>query len=108
MPVPVRGENRTPVPDLASEQIIRDRNTNTLVGLVMPRVNTAKTMTVGEFFIPSVRQKKLRAMNLLLDGVQIQKTKWNIIRNLSKTVARIHEQGHLVGDINQRNILVET
>ncbi len=42
-----------------------------------------------------------------LDGVQIQQTKWNIIRNLSKTVGRVHEQGHLVGDINDRNILVE-
>ena len=70
------------------EQVIRDRNTNALVGLVMPRVNTAKTMTVGEFFIPSVRQKKLQEMNLLLSGVQIQKTQWTIIRNLSTTVAR--------------------
>lgn len=89
------------------EQIIRDRNSNSLVGLVMPRVNTAKTMTVGEFFIPSVRQRRLQEMDLPMDGVEIQKTKWSIIRNLSKTVARIHEQGHLIGDINERNILVE-
>ena len=89
------------------EQIIRDRNSNSLVGFVMPRVDMSGTMTVGEFFAPSVRQQKLQAMNLQLDGVQIQQTRWNIIRNLSKTVARVHEQGHLVGDINDRNILVE-
>lgn len=106
--MPILDGERSGHPSLTwPEQIIGDRKTNALIGLVMPRVNTAKTMTVGEFFIPSVRQKKLQEMNLLLNGVQIQKTKWNIIRNLSTTVARVHQQGHLVGDINQRNILVE-
>ena len=89
------------------EQIIRDQSNNSLVGFVMPRVDKSRTMTVGEFFAPSVRQKKLQTMKLLLDGAQIQRTKWEIIRNLANTVSRIHHQGHLIGDINDRNILVE-
>ncbi len=48
------------------EQIIQDRSSNSLVGFVMPWVDMAGTMTVGEFFAPSVRQRKLQAMNRLL------------------------------------------
>ena len=89
------------------EQSIRNQPSNTVVGFVMPRVNTDRTMTAGEFFTPKVRQAKLRDMNVLLSGIQIRDTKWKIIRNLSNTMARVHEQGHLIGDINERNILVE-
>lgn len=89
------------------EQVIQDRKKNLPAGFTMPRVNTNRTMTIGQFFIPSVRRQKLQAMNLMLDGIQIQQTKWNIIKNLSKTVAWVHEQGHLIGDINERNILVD-
>ena len=89
------------------KQIIQERESTELVGLVIPRVNTARTMTMGEFFAPSVRQGKLLKMNMMLDGVHIQRTKWNIIRNLTKTIAQVHERGHLVGDINETNILVE-
>ena len=101
---------RTGHPSLTwPEQIIQDQNRD-LVGLVMPRVDTANTMTVGEFFTPSVRQRKMQQMNVPCNDPhlqQTQQTQWNIIRNLSKIMARVHEQGHLIGDINERNILVE-
>ena len=87
------------------KQIIQDQQKN-LIGLVMPRVDTARTMTVGEFFTPSVRQQKLREMNVPSDSRHIQNTSWKIITNLSQTAARVHEQGHLIGDINEKNILV--
>ena len=97
---------RTGHPSLTwPEQIIKDQNGD-LVGLVMPRVDTANTMTAGEFFTPSVRQRKLREMNVTSNYPHLQQTKWNIIRNLSKIMAKVHEQGHLIGDINERNILV--
>ena len=71
----------------------------------MPRVDKANTITVGEFFTPSVRQQKLREMNVPSDSRHIQNTTWKIIRNLSQTAAKVHEQGHLIGDINERNIV---
>lgn len=89
------------------EQSIREQPSNTVVGFVMPRVNTDRTMIVGEFFTPDDRQEKLRKMDVSLSGIQIQETKWKIIRNLSKIMAQVHGQGHLIGDINERNILVE-
>ena len=103
---PLRGE-RAGHPSLTwPEQIIQDQNRD-LVGLVMPRVDKANTITVGEFFTPSVRQQKLREMNVPSDSRHIQNTTWKIITNLSQTAAKVHEQGHLIGDINERNILVE-
>ena len=106
--MPLLGGERKGHPSLTwPNQIIRNSANDALVGLVMPRVNRARTMTAGEFFTPSVRQQKLGQMNLRPPDWQIEKTKWSIIQNLSKTVARVHEQGHLIGDINERNILVE-
>ena len=103
---PLSGE-RTGHPSLAwPEQIIQDQNRD-LVGFVMPRVDTARTMKAGHFFIPNERQQKLLEMNAPSDSQHIQNTTWKIIRNLSKIMARVHEQGHLIGDINERNIFVE-
>ena len=103
---PLSGE-RTGHPSLTwPEEIIQDQNKN-LVGFVMPRVDIARTMKAGLFFIPKERQKKLLEMNAPSDSQHIQNTTWKIIRNLSKIMARVHEQGHLIGDINARNILVE-
>ena len=55
---PLSGE-RTGHPSLTwPEEIIQDQNKN-LVGFVMPRVDIARTMKAGHFFIPNVRQQKL-------------------------------------------------
>ena len=89
------------------KQIIRDRERNCLVGMVMTRVNTSRTMSIGEFWTPTVRQAKLSKMRMPSDRIHVQNTKWKIIRNLSKIMARVHQHGHLIGDINERNILVE-
>ena len=89
------------------EQTIIDSATNAPVGFIMPKVDTARTMLFGEFIYPDTRQQKLQAMGLQMDGVQIQETKWRIIENLASIAASIHRHGHAIGDVNERNILVE-
>ena len=89
------------------EQVIRDRSTDSLIGFVMPRVDNFRTMSIGEFYDPAVRKDKLRRMKISLRPAQVEESKLKIIANLASTVARVHERGHLIGDINERNVLVD-
>ena len=105
---PAQGKSRPGHPAMAwPDQIIQSASSNTAVGFAMPRVNTQKTMELGEFLNPKTRQTKMQEKNLPTDHVQIEATKYKIIQNLSQIADSFHKQGHLIGDINERNIQVD-
>ena len=68
-----------------------------LVGFTMPRIDLTRSVQVSRVWLPKVRHNALTWKHLLRIG-----------RNLASTVAAVHARGHVVGDINERNILVSS
>ena len=69
----------------------------------MPRVGGLGYLPIFEYYIP-----KRRKLNTALNGNReaIDEFLKGIITNLIYTVNGIHEQGYIMGDFNQQNILV--
>ena len=67
------------------------------VGFTMPRIDLTRSVQVSRVWLPKVRHNALTWKHLLRIG-----------RNLASTVAAVHARGHVVGDINERNILVSS
>ena len=74
-----------------------------LAGFTMPRVGGLGYLPIFEYYIP-----KRRKLNTALNGNReaIDEFLKGIITNLIYTVNGIHEQGYIMGDFNQQNILV--
>ena len=76
---------------------LRDRN-NKLVGFVMPRIPPA-FQEIHELFSPLDRLKHFPQVgfNFLVHAAI----------NLASAVDAVHEAGHVIGDVNQKNVLVD-
>jgi hypothetical protein len=70
-----------------------------VVGFVMPRVDARRYLPLHQLYHPRSRRTRAPGMT------------WRylvrIARNLSGTLAALHEAGYVVGDLNESNILVD-
>ena len=85
------------------EQIIT--NSGSLVGFVMPRIELDQIIPIGQYCNPSVRQKVLAARGIRTTGTD--EIAWAAIRNLTHTARKLHKNDYLIGDVNERNILID-
>ena len=85
-------------------QLIRDTKDNSLVGFVMPRIRTTEAIPIGQYWNPSLRPSALR--KLAIREHDPSNTSWSAVSNLARTVELVHDSNCLIGDVNERNILI--
>ena len=83
--------------------IVTGKTPPELAGFTMPRVGGQGYLPIFEYYIPK-RRKLIPALNGNREA--IDEFLEGIITNLIYTVNGIHEQGYIMGDFNQQNILV--
>ena len=85
-------------------QVVTGNSGQSVQGFLMPRVNENSTMEIGKYFHEWDRNDKIGKMG----GWKLneKEVKYTIIRNLSKIVSSVHQAGHVIGDINEKNFLV--
>jgi hypothetical protein len=80
------------------ERLVID-STGAVAGFVMPRVDARRYLPLHQLYHPGSRRTRAPGMS------------WRylvrIARNLSGTLAALHEAGYVVGDLNESNILVD-
>lgn len=80
------------------ESLVLDDDGNVL-GFVMPRIDARRYLPLHQLYHPRSRRSRAPGMS------------WHylvrIARNLSGTLAALHEAGYVVGDLNESNILVD-
>jgi hypothetical protein len=80
------------------ERLVID-STGAVAGFVMPRVDARRYLPLHQLYHPRSRRTRAPGMS------------WRylvrIARNLSGTLAALHEAGYVVGDLNESNILVD-
>ncbi len=79
--------------------ILRDHQ-NRVVGYLMPAIDTNAYRETHHYYIPSQRQKTEQETGVNFTDVRILE----MVRNLAKAVQLLHEAGHVIGDINEKNI----
>lgn len=79
--------------------LYRDPRPVACVGFKMPRVNNRRFQKALHYIDPADRTK-------LLGGGFNWKYLFTTAYNISSAVAAVHAQGHLIGDLNESNILV--
>lgn len=96
---------KSKTPDLTWPQhIIQDTSTGTIVAFLMPKVPASGVVPIGQYFSPSVRKSALqRARIQNKDHVT---TCWTVISNFTQTIESLHAYHVILGDINDRNILI--
>lgn len=81
------------------EDILRDRSSNSVVGFIMPKIAGDSLYTV---ISPSQRQR-LHEKNHF-----DKRALFVIARNLAACLEAIHAQGHVIRDLNPKNVLVNS
>ena len=75
-----------------------------IVGYIMPAVNTNEFRQSQEFFNQTLRKDTEKTL-----GVTITKTTLvTAARDLCAAVAEIHAAGHVIGDVNEKNVLINS
>ena len=87
------------------EQIITDRKSGSLIGFVMPRIDQDKIIQIGQYCNPTARQKVLTQRGIRT--TETEEIAWAAIRNFTHTARKLHQSGYLIGDVNERNILMD-
>jgi serine/threonine protein kinase len=97
--VPADPDRRGGHVSIAWPQALALDSTGRPVGFVMPRVDGRRYLPLHQLYHP--RSRRARAPGI----------SWRylvrIARNLSGTLAALHEAGYVVGDLNESNILVD-
>ncbi len=65
------------------------------VGFLMPRIDTTRSVQINRVWTPKRRHHAVTWRHLV-----------RIARNLTSAIAAVHAAGHVIGDINERNVLV--
>ena len=90
------GVHGRPMVAWPTEILITTTNPSSFAGFVMPRIMGAKE--VFEVYVPQSRLKFCTGFNY--------KYLMRTARNISSAVHSLHEKGYVIGDINERNVLV--
>lgn len=85
-------------------RILYDASRN-IVGYVMPKLDPKQHHDAFHFFNPAARERLQQ--NTSRDEIT-QVTLFTIARNLANAVAALHSRGYVIGDINEKNILVNS
>ena len=72
-----------------------------IVGFIMPRINTEQFQEIGVYLNPA--RRRMRTDNRTKGFSYLHLL--NLANNLAVCVSNIHENGHVIGDINSKNIL---
>ena len=83
------------------QEILRDPNDRT-VGYLMPKLDTKAFTGVVAYYNRSLRAKTEAQYKIRID----QRLLVTAARNLAKAVGTIHDAGHVIGDVNENNIMM--
>ena len=75
-----------------------------IVGYIMPAVNTNEFRQSQEFFNETLRKDTETTLGVTIT----EKTLVTAARDLCAAVAEIHAAGHVIGDVNEKNILINS
>ena len=75
-----------------------------IVGYIMPAVNTNEFRQSQEFFNETLRKDTEKTLGITIT----KKTLVTAARDLCAAVAEIHAAGHVIGDVNEKNILINS
>lgn len=81
--------------------VLRTKKNPRAVGFLMPQMDADKFAEIGTFFNPARRGRRALKRNRAYTFLHLL----GMALNLSHAVAHIHSQGHVIGDLNSRNIL---
>ena len=76
----------------------------TIVGYIMPAVNTNEFRQSQEFFNEALRKDTEKKLGVAIT----EKTLVTAARELCAAIAEIHAAGHVIGDVNEKNILINS
>ena len=77
-------------------------DSNQVVGFLMPYVDLSQFRESQAFFNPTARRRTERELNASFGDADLL----SIARNLAEAVRQIHAAGHVIGDVNEKNVLV--
>ena len=75
-----------------------------IVGYIMPAVDTNEFRQSQEFFNETLRKETEKKIGVTIT----EKTLVTAARDLCAAVAEIHAAGHVIGDVNEKNILINS
>ena len=83
------------------DEILYNRN-DEVVGFLMPKVDRSRFYESFHYFIPTARQD----METELNKTFRDKDFLLMARNLAEAVAEVHKSGYIIGDVNEKNVLI--
>ena len=100
----IMGEEKAKLPPLAwPQQVVKEKEKNQVVGIVMPMVNRQRTVPIAHTLTPTTRKNVLVKHGT--NEEDFKKTRWAMARNLINIVRALHRAGCIIGDVNDENIL---
>lgn len=93
--------NRSHVPFAWPDDVLRD-DSNQVVGFLMPYVDLSQYRESQAFFNPAARRRTERELLTSFEGSDLDL----MARNLAEAVRQIHAAGHVIGDVNEKNVLI--
>ena len=71
-------------------------------GFLMPLLDPREHRSIFQYFNPGARRGLERRANIRVRDRELL----TIARNLSAAVAAVHQAGHVIGDVNEKNVMV--
>ena len=75
---------------------------NRAVGFLMPAVDMDRFRESQAFFNPAARRRTEQDLNTTFNDSHLL----GMARNLAEAVRQIHQAGHVIGDVNEKNVLI--
>lgn len=73
-----------------------------IVGFLMPYVDLSQFRESQAFFNPAARRRTEQELGTSFGDIHLLQ----MARNLAEAVRQIHEAGHVIGDVNEKNVLI--
>ena len=80
---------------------LHDRNRRT-VGFLMPYMDDSNFQEIFHYFNPAARVRLEQAQQARITPRHLA----DIAKNLANTFQSVHQAGHIIGDVNEKNILI--
>ena len=93
--------NRAHVPFAWPDDALYD-DSNRIVGFLMPYVDLSQYRESQAFFNPAARRRTEQELNTTFGDADLLR----MARNLAEAVRQIHAAGHVIGDVNEKNLLI--
>ena len=93
--------NRAHAPFAWPDDVLRD-DSNRVVGFLMPYVDLSQYRESQAFFNPAARRRTEQELQASFNESDLDL----MARNLAEAVRQIHAAGHVIGDVNEKNVLI--